>query len=130
MKYLNTLMILTITAGLMLFGCSGSTEPEVHQAPEVTLSTEPATITAGVEVEIELTVEDHDGNHMGGLTMTGEIHLPNDAGEVDLEFHASAEHEGHYHADYTFAIAGTYVLHSSFMHDGENVENHFDIVVQ
>ena len=123
-------MILTITAGLMLFGCSGSTEPEVHQAPEVTLSTNPATITAGVEVEIELTVEDHDGNHMGGLTMTGEIHLPNDAGEVDLDFHASTDDEGHYHAEYTFAIAGTYVLHSSFMHTRENVENHFGIVVQ
>ena len=130
MKSLTTIIILTITAGLVLLGCSESTEPENHQPPEVTLSTEPATITAGDTVEIEITVEDHDGNYMGGLTISGEIHLPNDAGEVDLDFHASADHEGHYHADYTFATVGTYELHCSFMHDGENVENHFDIVVQ
>lgn len=130
MKSYTTLIILLITAGLTLLGCSGSTDPEVHQTPEVTLSTEPLTITAGDTVEIELTVEDHDGNHMGGLTMAGKLHLPNNAGEVEIDFHASADHEGHYHADYTFATAGTYQLHASFMHDGDNVENHFDIVVQ
>ena len=130
MKSFTILMTLIITAGLMLLGCSESTEPEVHHAPEVTLSTEPATITAGDTVEIELIVKDDDGNHMGGLTLSGEIHLPNDGGEVDLDFHASTDDEGHYHAEYIFAIVGTYELHCSFMHDGENVENHFDIVVQ
>ncbi len=130
MKNLTILMILTITSGLMLLGCSESTEPEVHHAPEVTLSTVPATITAGTEVEIEITVEGDDGTHMGGLTMLGELHMPNDAGEIDLDFHASTEDEGHYHAEYTFATAGTYELHCNFMHDGEMVENHFDIVVQ
>ena len=130
MKSLTTIIILTITAGVVLLGCSESTEPEDHQPPVVTLSTAPATITAGDTVEIEITVEDHDGNHMGGLTLSGEIHLPNDGGEVSLDFHASTDDEGHYHAEYTFAIVGTYELHCSFMHDGENVENHFDIVVQ
>ncbi len=130
MKFLTTIIILTITAGVVLLGCSESTEPEEHQSPKVTISTEPVNITAGDTVEIEIIVEDHDGNHMGGLTISGEIHLPNDAGEVDLDFHASTDDEGHYHAEYTFAVAGTYELHCRFMHDGENVETHFDIVVQ
>ena len=130
MKSLITLIIPSITVGLMMLGCSESTEPEIHEAPSVTLSTEPATIAAGDTVEIELTVEDHDGTHMGGLMMMGQMHMPNDAGELDLDFHASTTDEGHYHADFVFTAAGTYELHSNFMHEGENVENHFDIVVQ
>ena len=118
-----------LSVGLILFGCTSSTEPESHEEPTISLSTEPTMITAGDSAEIELSIEQHGTGGMSGLTMHGEMHLPNDAGEVDLDFHESTEHAGHYHAEYVFAIAGTYELHSSFIHDGENAEEIFTIDV-
>ena len=87
-------------------------------------------ITAGDSVEIEISIVEHDMSRMSGLTIHGEMHMPNDAGEVELDFHESAEHAGHYHAEYVFAVAGIYELHSSFVHDGEKVERIFTIDVQ
>ena len=87
-------------------------------------------ITAGDSVELEISIEEHGMGGMSGLSLHGELRLPDDAGEVELDFHESAEHAGHYHAEYIFAIAGTYQLHSSFMHDGEKVEKIFTIDVQ
>lgn len=131
MKSLLVLMILTIGTGLLLFGCSSSSEPEEHHEEfSFSLSTDPATITAGNDtVEIVVVVENQNGNHMGGLTMTGEMHLPNEAGEVEIEFHEDASEEGHYHADYVFTVSGMYELHSGFMHDNEEVEKVFIITV-
>ena len=128
MKTIYITIILSV--GLILFGCSNSEEPEIHEELTISLSTEPTMITAGDSAEIELSIEQHGIGGMGGLTIYGEMHLPNDAGEVDLDFHESTDHAGHYHAEYVFAIAGTYELHSSFMHHGENVEEVFTIDVR
>ncbi len=130
MKIKTIFITIILSAGLILFGCSSSEEPEIHQEPTFSLSTEPTTITPGDSVEIELSVVEHDMGGMSGLTIHGEMNLPNDAGEVDLDFHESTDHAGHYHAEYVFAVAGTYELHSSFMHDGENVDEIFTIDVQ
>ena len=118
-----------LSVGLIIFGCSSSEAPEMQEEPTISLSTEPTMITAGDSVEIEISVVEHDMDGMSGLTLHGELHLPDDAGEVELDFHESTDHAGHYHADYVFAVAGTYELHSSFMHDGENVEEIFTIDV-
>ena len=130
MKMKTIYITIILSVGLILFGCSNSEEPEIHEEPTISLSTEPTMITAGDSAEIELLIEQHGIGGMGGLTIHGEMHLPNDAGEVDLDFHESTDHAGHYHAEYVFAIAGTYELHSSFMHHGENVEEVFTIDVQ
>jgi len=119
-----------LSVGLILFGCSSSEGPEIHQEPTVSLSTEPTMITAGDSVEIEISIVEHDMGRMGGLSLHGELHLPDESGEVEMDFHESAEHAGHYNAEYIFAIAGTYELHSSFMHDGEKVEKIFTIDVE
>ena len=116
--------------GLALFGCSSSEEPEIHEEPKISLSTEPSTITAGDSVEIEISIEEHDMGGMSGLSLHGEMHLPDDAGLVDLDFHESTDHAGKYHSEYVFAIAGIYELHCSFIHEGENVEEVFTIDVQ
>lgn len=130
MKIETIYITIILSVGLILFGCSSSEEPEIHEEPTVSLSTEPSTITAGDSVEIEILIVEHDMEGMSGLSLHSELHLPNDAGEVDLDFHESTDHAGHYHAEYVFAIAGTYELHCSFMHDGENVEEVFTIDVQ
>ena len=129
MKVKNIYITIILAVGLVLFGCSSSEEPEIHEEPTISLSTEPAMITAGDTVEVEISVEDHDMGGMSGLSLHGELHLPNEAGEVELDFHESTDHAGHYHADYVFAVSGTYELHCSFMHDGENVEEIFTIDV-
>ena len=130
MKVKNICIVMILSVGLVLFGCSSSEEPEIHEEPTISLSTEPATITAGDSVEIELSIEEHGMGGMSGLSLHGEMHLPDDTGLVDLDFHESTDHAGHYHADYVFAIPGIYELHCSFMHEGENVEEVFTIDVQ
>ena len=130
MKIKTIYITIIISVGLILFGCSSSVEPEIHQEPTFSLSTEPTRITAGDSAEIELSIEQHGFGGMSGLTIHGEMHMPNDAGEVEVDFHESTEHAGHYHAEYVFAVAGIYELHSSFMHDGEKVERIFTIDVQ
>lgn len=128
---IKTIYVTTIlSVGLFLFGCSNSEEPEIHQEPTFSLSTEPTTITAGNSVDIEISIEEQGMGGVSGLSLHGELQLPDDAGEVELDFHESAEHAGHYHAEYVFAIVGTYELHSSFMHHGENAEQVFTIDVR
>ncbi len=129
MKIKTIYITIILSVALILFGCSSSEEPEIHEEPTIILSTEPTTITAGDSVEIEISIVEHDMGGMTGLSLHGELHLPNDAGEVGLDFHESTDHAGHYHAEYVFAIAGNYELHCSFMHDGENVEEVFTIDV-
>ena len=128
MKTIYITIILSV--GLILFGCTNSEEPEIHEEPTISLSTEPTMITAGDSVEIEISIEEHGMGGISGLSLHGELHLPNDVGLVDLDFHESTDHAGHYHAEYVFAIAGTYELYSSFMHHGENVEEVFTIDVR
>ena len=130
MKMKTIYITIILSVGLILFGCSSSEEPEIHEEPTISLSTEPTMITAGDSAEIELSIEQHGIGGMGGLTIHGEMNLPNDAGEVNLDFHESTDHAGHYHAEYVFAVTGTYELHSSFMHESENVEENFTIDVQ
>ena len=130
MKVKNICIAMILSVGLALFGCSSSEEPEIHEEPTISLSTEPSTITAGDSVQIEISIEEHDMGGMSGLSLHGEMHLPDDAGSVDLDFHESTDHAGHYHANYVFAIPGIYELHCSFIHEGENVEEVFTIDVQ
>ena len=130
MKIKTIYITIILSVGLILFGCSSSAEPEIHEEPIISLSTEPTMITAGDSAEIELSIEQHGIGGMSGLIIHGEMNLPNNAGEVDLDFHESTDHAGHYHAEYVFAVAGTYELHSSFMHESENVEKVFTIDVQ
>ncbi len=129
-KLLNGITIIIITLGLTLFGCSSAEDPEEeHSELEISLTTIPAVVTAGDITELEISVEDHDTGGMGGLSMQGQIHLPNDAGEVDIDFVESADHMGHYSAEYVFETAATYELHCSFTHEGETVEKEFIIEV-
>ena len=131
MKLITIYITIILSVGLIIFGCSSSTETEEeHGEVTITLSTNPLTVSAGDTVELELEIEDHDMMGMGGLSIHGELHLPNEAGEVELDFHESTDHAGHYHADYVFAVAGTYELHCSFMHEGAIVEKEFIIDVQ
>ena len=130
MKVKNICIVMILSVGLVLFGCSSSEEPEIHEEPNISLSTEPATITVGDSVQIELSIEEHGMGGMSGLSLHGEMHLPDDTGLVDLDFHESTDHAGHYYSEYVFAIAGIYELHCSFMHEGENVEEVFTIDVQ
>ena len=130
MKLLNGITIITLTLGLTLIGCSSAEDPEEeHGELEISLTTMPGTVTAGDTTELEISVEDHDMAGMGGLSMHGQIHLPNDAGEVGLDFVESADHMGHYHSEYLFETAATYELHCSFVHEGETVEKEFIIEV-
>lgn len=130
MKLLNGITIIILTLGLTLIGCSSSEDPEEeHGEFEISLTTIPAVVTAGDTTELEISVEDHDMSGMGGLSMRGQIHLPNNAGEVDIDFVESADHMGHYQAEYVFEMAATYELHCSFTHEGETVEKEFIIEV-
>lgn len=130
MKPLNGIIIIVITLGLTLFGCSSSEDPEEeHSELEISLTTIPAVVTAGDTTELEISVEEHDTGGMGGLSMHGQIHLPNDTGEVDLDFVESADNVGHYSAEYVFGTAASYELHCSFTHEGKTVEKEFIIEV-
>lgn len=130
MKPLNGIIIIVITLGLALFGCSSAEDPEEeHSELEISLTTIPAVVTAGDTTELEISVEEHDMGEVGGLSMNGQIHLPNDAGEVDLDFVESADNMGHYSAEYVFETAATYELHCSFTHEGKTVEKEFIIEV-
>ena len=130
MKIKTIYITIILSFGLILFGCSNSEEPEIHEKPTINLSTEPSTITAGESVEIEILIEEHGMGGISGLSLHGELHLPNDVGLVDLDFHESTDHAGHYHTEYVFAIAGIYELHCSFTHEGEKAEEVFSIDVQ
>ena len=131
MKVKNIYITIILSVGLIIFGCSSSTETEEeHGEVTITLSTNPLTVSAGDTVELELEIEDHDMMGMGGLSIHGSIHLPNDAGEIDFDFHESSDHTGHYGGEYVFADSGVYELHCSFMHEGVTVEKEFIIDVQ
>ena len=130
MKIKNIYITIILSLGLILFGCSSSEEPEIHEEPIISLSTEPTSIIAGDSIEIEIAIEAHGMGGISGLSLHGEMHLHDDAGLVDLDFHESTDHAGHYHAEYVFAIPGIYELHCSFMHEGDNVEEVFTIDVK
>ena len=125
MKLLNGITIIIITLSLTQFGCSSSEDPEF----KISLTTNPTVVSAGETIELEISVEEHDTGGMGGLSMHGQIHLPNNAGEVDIDFVESADQVGHYSAEYVFETAATYELHCSFTHEGETVEKEFIIEV-
>ena len=65
MKVKNICIVMILSVGLVLFGCSSSEEPEIHEEPTISLSTEPATITEGDSVELEISIEEHG---MGGMS--------------------------------------------------------------
>lgn len=130
MKMKNIYIAIILSVGLILVGCSNSEEPEIHEGLTASLSTEPTTITSGDTVEIEISIGEHNMGGMSGLLLHGELHMPNDAGEIELDFHESSNHTGHYKTECVFAISGMYELHSRFMHDNENVEEIFTIYVQ
>lgn len=92
------------------------------------------TVALNVETHLEFRViegEGADTSAVSGLSPMVEMEMMGGSGgHTEMDVHNDNMMTGHYEVHNTFTMAGTYECHFSFNHDGEMVEEHFDIIVQ
>ncbi|MCH8012672.1 MAG: FixH family protein [Candidatus Marinimicrobia bacterium] len=118
-----------IALALLVVGCGEKSTDSDEHAIEVTMTYTPTSATVNTPINFLFEVED-EGEHLGGLSPHVEIEKEGATDHVEMTVSEDTDDPGHYRGTHTFTEAGSYDIHFEFMHDGDDVDEEFQITVQ